>query len=290
MSADRVAMAMGGHDIGVAAKSHLHRFDHMSIGADNVGVYIGRMAHVWASPQWTDAPCLASEKWDQNHFHGLLFAWQVLIKPLPSPPYAMCPTRHKMLIGPHRLPLAYGGITGQHRIIALHGLSARSIYKAAPSVGFFFRRRGSGSGQDLGGSTPEGNPFEVTVLFVPVAAPPQKPEADWAVDCDKNILRHCPVCERDSIVGHGRRRKQAHDEHHDWIGIHRGRCADCGTTFTFLPVFSLPYTHFSLLARCQALQQRFAEHCSWEKALPKLKDADRLPDPSTVRHTLVDSA
>jgi hypothetical protein len=35
--------------------------------------------------------------------------------------------------------------------------------------------------------------------------------------------------------------------------------------------------------RCQALWQRFAEHCSWEKALPKLKDPDRLPDPSTVR-------
>ena len=48
-------------------------------------------------------------------------------------------------------------------------------------------------------------------------------------------------------------------------------------------MFSLPYTHFSLLARSQALQQRFAEHCSWEKALPKLKDPDRLPDPSTVR-------
>jgi hypothetical protein len=53
-------------------------------------------------------------------------------------------------------------------------------------------------------------------------------------------------------------------------------------------VFSLPYTHFSLLARCQALQQRFAEHCSWEKALPKLKDADRLPDPSTVRRWSID--
>jgi hypothetical protein len=25
------------------------------------------------------------------------------------------------------------------------------------------------------------------------------------------------------------------------------------------------------------------EHCSWEKALPKLQDPDRLPDPSTVR-------
>jgi hypothetical protein len=22
---------------------------------------------------------------------------------------------------------------------------------------------------------------------------------------------------QDSIIGHGRRRKQAHDEHHDWI-------------------------------------------------------------------------
>jgi hypothetical protein len=54
-------------------------------------------------------------------------------------------------------------------------------------------------------------------------------------------------------------------------------------TFTFLPVFSLPYTHYSLLARCQALQRRFAEHCPWENALPKLKDPDRLPDPTTVQ-------
>ena len=54
-------------------------------------------------------------------------------------------------------------------------------------------------------------------------------------------------------------------------------------TFTFLPLFSLPYTHFSLLARCQALRQRFQEPCSWEKAVPKLKDADRVPDASTVR-------
>jgi DNA primase len=37
------------------------------------------------------------------------------------------------------------------------------------------------------------------------------------------------------------------------------------------------------LARCQALWQRFSEHCSWEKAVPRLKDADRSPDASTVR-------
>ena len=95
--------------------------------------------------------------------------------------------------------------------------------------------------------------------------------AGWAEDSDEIILRRCPVCEQDSIVGHGRRRKQAHDEHHDWIGIRRGRCVGCGTTYTFLPIFSLPYTHYSLLARCQALLRRFEEHCSWEKALPKLQ-------------------
>ena len=97
------------------------------------------------------------------------------------------------------------------------------------------------------------------------------------------MLRRCPVCERDSIVGHGRRRKQAHDEHHDWISIRRGRCPGCGKTFTFLPLVSLPYTHYSLLTRCQALRRRFVGHCSWEEATPTLKDPNRMPDPSTLR-------
>ncbi|HEY6293759.1 MAG TPA: DUF6431 domain-containing protein [Terriglobia bacterium] len=91
------------------------------------------------------------------------------------------------------------------------------------------------------------------------------------------------MCERDSIAGHGRRRKQAHDAHHDWIPIRRGHCRRCGKTFTFLPPLSLPYTHYSLLARCQALQRRLVERCSWEEATPPLKDPNRVPDPSTVR-------
>jgi hypothetical protein len=151
------------------------------------------------------------------------------------------------------------------------------------SVVFFFRRRGSVSGGDLGWSKPEAEALRGTILFVAVSAAPGKLATDWAEDCDKIILRRCPFCERNSIIGHGRRRKQAHDEHHDWIWIRRGRCADCGTSFTFLPLLSLPYSHFSLLARCLALWQHFEEHCSWDKALPKLKDPDRLPDPSTVR-------
>ena len=79
------------------------------------------------------------------------------------------------------------------------------------------------------------------------------------------------------------RHKQAHDQHHDWITIHRGRCHACRKTFTFLPLFSLPYTHYSLLSRCYAFRRRFVEHCSWEKATPMLKDSNRVPDPSTLR-------
>jgi hypothetical protein len=86
-----------------------------------------------------------------------------------------------------------------------------------------------------------------------------------------------------SIIGHGWRRKQAHDGSHDWIKYHRGRCKFCKRTFSFLPAFSLPYTHYSLVARSQALQRRFREHRSWESAAPTLKDPNRLPDPSTLR-------
>ena len=97
------------------------------------------------------------------------------------------------------------------------------------------------------------------------------------------ILRHCPICAQDSIVGHGRRRKQAHDQRHDWIGIRRGLCSRCGKTFTFLPPFSPPYGHYSFIARSQALQRRFLEGRPWEDAAPTVKDPDRVADPSTLR-------
>jgi hypothetical protein len=84
-------------------------------------------------------------------------------------------------------------------------------------------------------------------------------------------------------VGHGRRRKQAHDEHHDWIKIRRGICRSCGKTITFLPVFSLPYSHYSLVARSVALRRYFVERCGWEAAAPPVKDPHRIADPSTLR-------
>ena len=122
-----------------------------------------------------------------------------------------------------------------------------------------------------------------TILFIPLSDGESNPENAWAGDGTAVMLRRCPVCDLDSIVGHGRRRKQAHDECHDWIEIRRGICNCCGTTFTFLPAFSLPYTHYSLLARSQALRLYFVDRCSLESAAPTVMDPCRVADPSTLR-------
>ena len=108
----------------------------------------------------------------------------------------------------------------------------------------------------------------VTILFISLSAAQYNLETDWAEAGAEVILRRCPICVEDSIVGHGRRRKQAHDEHHDWIGIRRGVCNRCGKTFTFLPPFSPPYGHYSLTARSQALCRYFDEGRGWEAAAP----------------------
>jgi hypothetical protein len=125
-------------------------------------------------------------------------------------------------------------------------------------------------------------PPSCTIVFIPLSVAQSKREADWAEPAE-GILRRCPVCMRDSVVGHGRRRKQAHDEEHDWITIRRGICRPCGKTITFLPVFSLPYSHYSLIARSEALRRFFVAGCCWEQAAPPVKDPHRIADPSTLR-------
>lgn len=66
------------------------------------------------------------------------------------------------------------------------------------------------------------------------------------------LPRRCPLCGNRTIIGHGRRRKQAHDQRHDWIWIRRGRCQPCRKTFTILPDWSLPYSHYTLRCRQRA--------------------------------------
>ena len=91
------------------------------------------------------------------------------------------------------------------------------------------------------------------------------------------------MCYQDSIESLGWRSKQAHDSTHDWIRYRRGECQHCGVTVTFLPAYSLPYTHYSLVARSEVQQLRFAQGRSWEDSVPALKDPDRVPAPSTLR-------
>ena len=122
-----------------------------------------------------------------------------------------------------------------------------------------------------------------TILFISLSAAQCNLEADWADPDAIPLQRRCPLCLQDSIVGHGRRPKQAHDEDHVWIQIRRGICEPCGITFTFLPPFSLPYTHYSLIARSQALERHFLEDRSLEDSAPAVKDPDCVADPSTLR-------
>jgi len=146
-----------------------------------------------------------------------------------------------------------------------------------------FRRKGSAPTHRSWAGHRAGRSPQSTILFIPLSAAQYNLEADWAEAGAEVILRRCPICSEDSIVGHGRRRKQAHDEHHDWIGIRRGLCNRCHKTFTFLPPFSPPYGHYSFIARSQALRLHFTEGRSWESSAPTVKDPDRVADPSTLR-------
>jgi hypothetical protein len=91
------------------------------------------------------------------------------------------------------------------------------------------------------------------------------------------------VCGKRTIIGHGTRRKQAHDQLHDFIFIRRGLCRPCRKTFTILPTWSPPHGHYSLHCRQQAAEQMQEQHRCWEQAAPNVKDPNRLPDPGTMR-------
>jgi hypothetical protein len=134
---------------------------------------------------------------------------------------------------------------------------------------------------------PGRSPLATTILFIPLSAAQHNLESDWAAAAEEVILRQCRcVCRTPSSATVGGANR--HDEDHDWIGIRRGVCHLCGKTFTFLPLFSPPYTHYSLIARSQALRRYFLEGCSWETAAPSVRDPDRVAR-ITVGKLLTDS-
>jgi hypothetical protein len=96
------------------------------------------------------------------------------------------------------------------------------------------------------------------------------------------LPRRCPFCGNRTIIGHGQRRRQAHDDRHDRIWVRRGICRPCGKTFTVLPNWLAPSGHFSVPCR-QLACEHIAAGDTAEQATPHCKDPARLPDPSTVR-------
>ena len=121
------------------------------------------------------------------------------------------------------------------------------------------------------------------ILFISLTSSDDKTDPGLVRVDLSQIPRWCPLCRQKTIVGHGQRRKQAHDAHHDWIWVRRGRCPPCRKTFTILPIWSPPYGHYSLFCRQQAWESACERAASWEESIPQIQDPVRLPDPSTLR-------
>jgi hypothetical protein len=96
------------------------------------------------------------------------------------------------------------------------------------------------------------------------------------------LPRRRPVCRNDTIIGHGRRLRQSHDDQNESIWVRRGICEPCRKTFTILPDWLAPGAPFTLRCRQQACDHIAAGDTA-ERAAPQCKDPARLPDASTVR-------
>lgn len=123
-----------------------------------------------------------------------------------------------------------------------------------------------------------GRAFAPVIVVIPYPADGCKPgeyDGEW-------LPRRCPGCGLMGIVGHGRRRRPAHDAGHDWIRVRRGICNLCGHTLTALPWWCVAGAPYSLRARQEAIQ-RLADGQSAAQAAPDCVDPRRVADASTVR-------
>jgi hypothetical protein len=96
------------------------------------------------------------------------------------------------------------------------------------------------------------------------------------------LPRQCPLCRLSTIIGHGRRLRQVHDDRREHLWVRRGICRPCRKTFTILPDWLAPSGHYSLRCRQQGCD-RIGAGDSAEQAVVYCQDPSRLPDPSTLR-------
>jgi len=121
------------------------------------------------------------------------------------------------------------------------------------------------------------------VLFIVLPRTENKTDAAVTKIPLELLPRRCPFCGGRTIIGHGQRLKQAHDQRHQQVWIRRGLCRPCQKTFTVLPDWSPPSGHYSLYCRQQAWELLRQSDSSWERAVPDVADPSQSPDPSTVR-------
>lgn len=90
--------------------------------------------------------------------------------------------------------------------------------------------------------------------------------------CCSPRASHCAT-----VWSMGRRKEKAgREESSSWNQRRRveGSGTRLGSLRSFLPAFSLPYTHYSLVARSEALRRRFMERRSWENTAPPMAAED----------------
>ena len=111
------------------------------------------------------------------------------------------------------------------------------------------------------------------IVFIPCSGNGCKPDGydeEW-------LPRDCLGCGRTSIIGHGRRFRQAHDGNHDSIRVRRGFCKECHHTLTALPFWCVPRALYTALARQEAIGS-LVKGLPVEQAAPDCRDPDRMAD------------
>ena len=86
-----------------------------------------------------------------------------------------------------------------------------------------------------------------------------------------------------SVIGHGRRHRQAHDKTQDWIVIRRGICKACGKALTVLPKGCVPgqSTTYPSVSRRWNFSAK-ALRLNKSRLIATIRIASPIPQPSWV--------
>ena len=85
------------------------------------------------------------------------------------------------------------------------------------------------------------------------------------------LPRRCPLCQADTIIGHGRRLRQSHDQRREALWVRRGFCQPCRKTFTILPDWVSPFGRYTVQCRqesCERITRKLRRSAKIRHACP----------------------